>query len=147
MGSSGRATSGTCCGATPRQAGGHATPVALIREALQDFPGSQPLLRWLEAQTSAAERDTAALVVAQLSSLQEPVVPERLELVLEPLTRSRDDSFAQIAPALEGQIEVPRRSRLLTVLQQIAAGAASKVVERVAKGVTEALMGTIGSGP
>lgn len=128
-------------------AGGHATPIALVREALQDFPGSLALLRWLGAQTSPAELETARVVADQLAALEEPVVSATVEELLRPLASSRDQTFAQIAPALEGRLEAPRRTALLEALRQIAAGASSKVLESVAKGVTEALMGTQGWKP
>lgn len=129
------------------RAGGHATPTALVREALLDFPGSKPLLRWLRAESSAEEKEVASAVVTQIAHLDEPLIPATLAQLLRPLTPSRDGSFAQIAPALEGQIEAPRRSKIVTALQQIASGATSKVLESVAKGVTEALMATSGWTP
>lgn len=128
-------------------AGGHATPTALVREALLEFPGSKPLLRWLRAQTSVEDQQVADVVVTQIASPDEALAPAALEQILRPLAPSRDGSFALLAPALEGQIEPARRSKIVAVLQQITTGAASKVLESIAKGVTEAIMGTNGWKP
>jgi len=127
---------------------GAVNPVALVREALIQFPGNPELLKYLRSQASPESLRAAESIVLELERLDGGSSPESLLPRLKAFDGKPDEAFSALALSLQGRLSEHKRSALITKLQGwasvIAADLRSAGVGMLVEQIVKALTGTSG---
>jgi archaellum biogenesis ATPase FlaH len=130
------------------KAGAAVTTIGIVREGLADFPGNPALIQYLADIADIQEVDLARNIVNEFQLLPEKFSQADIIRIMEKIPeRSSDVIFSSFAPAFNNRIKPSVRKRLLSVLKSVGKGTAEAgkaTIEAAAKGITQALLASLG---